>query len=82
MNLRISVKQLCSLVFAFAFTLVPSGFNSSPAYQEKDENQVQLDQFEMMTDSSGWVLSDRQLFWTSDAGQTWTEISPSIPEDA
>src|SRR6185503_19861464 len=82
MNLRISVQQLCNLVFVSAFTLVPSGFNSSPAYQEKDEYQVHLDQFDMMTDSSGWVLSDRQLFWTSDAGQTWTEISPSIPGDA
>src|SRR5688572_12041201 len=35
----------------------------------------------MMTESSGWVLLDQALFWTSDAGQTWTEISPSIPAD-
>ncbi|HZM22219.1 MAG TPA: hypothetical protein VFC02_10765, partial [Anaerolineales bacterium] len=35
-----------------------------------------------MTESSGWVLSDQQLFWTSDAGQSWTEIGPSIPVDA
>ena len=83
MNLRISVKQLCSLIFVCLFHLwFRPGFNSSPAYQVQAENQVHLDQFDMMTESSGWVLFDQQLFWTSDAGQTWTEISPSIPADA
>jgi glycoside hydrolase-like protein len=82
MNLRISVKQLCGLIFVFAFTLVSSGFNSSPAHQAEAENQVHVDQFDMMTESFGWVLLDRHLFQTSDAGQTWNEISPSISSDA
>ena len=82
MNLRISIKRLCSLFFVFSFALVLSGFNSGPALQVQVEKQVHLDQFDRMTESSGWVLIDRQLFWTSDAGQIWTEISPSIPADA
>ncbi|HKY55095.1 MAG TPA: hypothetical protein VJM08_12350, partial [Anaerolineales bacterium] len=46
------------------------------------ENPIDLDQFDLMTGSSGWILLDRKLFWTSDAGQTWTEIGPSFPGDA
>src|SRR5687768_14860104 len=82
MNLYLSIKRLCSLFFVFSFTLVLSGLNSAPALQVQAEKQVHLDQFDMITESSGWVLIDRQLFWTSDAGQTWTEISPSIQTDA
>src|SRR5688572_15289486 len=82
MNLNLSIKRLCSLFFVFSFTLVLSGLNSAPALQVQAEKQVHLDQFDMITESSGWVLIDRQLFWTSDAGQTWTEISPSIQTDA
>jgi len=70
------------LIFVFAFPLVSAGFNPSPSDQTKNEIQVSLDQFDMMTESSGWLLIDRQLFWTLDVGQTWTEISPSIPADA
>jgi hypothetical protein len=69
MNLRMSVKQLCSWIFVLSFTFVSPGFNASLAYQAKNEIQVQLDQFDIMTESSGWVLFDQQLFWTSDAGK-------------
>ncbi|HXQ37821.1 MAG TPA: hypothetical protein VN843_27680, partial [Anaerolineales bacterium] len=82
MKLLLSVKQLRSLIFIVSFTLVTTGFNLSPAYQTLNENQVNLDLFDMMTEASGWVLLGQQLFWTSDAGQTWTEIGPSIPADA
>jgi hypothetical protein len=82
MNSRISIKQLCSLMIAFSYTLVSPGISSSLSVQAESESQVHLDQFDSVTESSGWVLSDRQLFWTSDAGQTWTEIGPSVPADA
>ena len=80
-NLRIPSKQLCSLIFVFAATLVSPAFSSSLAVQAANE-QVRLDQFQMMTESSCWVLLDQELFRTSDAGQTWIEISPSIPAEA
>ena len=82
MNLRISIKHLCSWIFVFSFTLVTPGFNSSLVYQAENEIQVHLEQFDMLTESSGWVLFGQALFWTSDAGRTWTEIGPSIPADA
>ena len=82
MNLRIPIKHLCGWIFVFSFTLVLPGFNSSPAYQAENKLQAHLDQFDMMTELSGWVLFDNGLFWTSNAGQTWTEISPSIPDEA
>ncbi len=44
--------------------------------------QVDLSKFNFLNASSGWILLDQHLFWTSDAGQTWREISPAIPTDA
>ncbi|MBK9927896.1 MAG: PQQ-dependent sugar dehydrogenase [Anaerolineales bacterium] len=43
---------------------------------------LQIDQFELLTPSSGWVLSNEHLFWTLDAAQTWNEIGPAIPLNA
>jgi photosystem II stability/assembly factor-like uncharacterized protein len=82
MILRISLKQLCSLICIFCFALILSGFNSRLSPQAWDETPVDFDKFDMMTESSGWLLLNRQLFWTSDNGQTWTEISPPIPIDS
>ena len=82
MNLRLSIKQLCSIVCIFSFSLVLSGFNSRPVYQVQDESPIIIEQFDMMTESSGWMLLGQQLFWTSDAGQTWANLSPSLPADA
>ena len=75
-------NQLCRLIFILLFMLVLSGNHLVRAYQQGPASQAHLDQFDMLTDSSGWVLIGRKLFWTSDAGHTWTQISPSLPEYA
>ncbi len=82
MNLSLFVKQSYRLIFAFSLILLASGFNSKPGLQVNNNDQVRLEQFDLLTDTSGWVLLDKQLFWTSDAGQTWREIGPALPTDA
>ena len=81
MNSYTFTKKLYYLMLVLPFTILASGFNSSPTLQAQDSNQVRLEQFDLVTDTSGWVLLDKHLFWTSDAGQTWSEIGPSIPTD-
>jgi len=80
MHSRVSVLQVRCLIFIIALTGLASGM--APAQPTQEENGVHLDQFDMLTAMSGWILLDQHLFWTSDAGQTWNEISPSIPSGA
>jgi len=50
--------------------------------QSIDNNRVHVNQFDMLSATSGWVLLGQHLFWTHDAGQTWKETGPFIPTDA
>jgi hypothetical protein len=74
------MKQLIRVVFALSFAAVASGLNSSPF--ARAQAQVNPAQFDLLTASSGWVLLGGHLFSTSDAGQTWKEISPALSSDA
>ena len=80
MHSHVSVLQFRILIFLLSFTTLAFGIVPAQPIQEK--NKVHLDQFNMLTATSGWILLDQHLFWTSDAGQTWNEISPSIPVGA
>jgi hypothetical protein len=80
MPLPILMRQLVRLGFALSFAAITSGWNPSPFAQEQE--QVVLSQFDRLTASSGWILLDRHLFWTSDAGQSWEEMTPSMPANA
>ena len=81
MRLLPLAAQISRIVFALSFVITVSGLNFSPLVQLRDQQQVKLDQFDMLTTNSGWVLIGLHLFWTYDAGQVWNEISPSIPPD-
>jgi photosystem II stability/assembly factor-like uncharacterized protein len=67
---------------AFALVVIVFGQNPLLSVQAEEKHTINLSRFELLTTGSGWVLLDRHLFWTSDAGQTWEEIGPSIPSDA
>ena len=84
MNSRISNKKLyyLLLLLILPFTILASGFMASPSVQVEGGKQPRLEKYDLMAETSGWVLLGGQLFWTSDAGQTWEEISPAIPVDA
>src|SRR5690349_230686 len=73
------VRQLIPIVCALFFVTFSSGL--SPALVVQAQEQASLDQFDLLDDHSGWMLLDRYLFWTSDAGRSWTEITPSISSE-
>ena len=62
--------------------VLAGGVGFIPSVRAQDQTKIDLRQFDLLTESSGWVLLDERLFWTSDAGQTWEEIGPSIPSGA
>jgi photosystem II stability/assembly factor-like uncharacterized protein len=81
MYFRFPVKQLIRAVLALSLASVLSGLSSSPLAQAQELTQTKLDRFDMLTATSGWILLDTHLFWTSDAGQSWEEITPVISSD-
>jgi glucose/arabinose dehydrogenase/photosystem II stability/assembly factor-like uncharacterized protein len=68
--------------FSLILIILIYGTGSIPSAQTRSQYQPRLERFELLTASSGWVLLDKSLFWTSDAGKTWDEIGPSFPVDA
>src|SRR5215207_2820612 len=73
------MKRLVHVIFALAFAVLTSGWNSTlSATQER----MDIRQFDLLTEDSGWILLDGQLFRTSDAGHAWEEITPAIPAGA
>lgn len=82
MNSRISNIRFVTILIVLFIVLSASGFNLPKQTYENNQDQVRLNQFDFLTEDSGWILLDYQLFWTSDSGQTWDEIGPSIPIDA
>ena len=61
--------------------LVVGAFGFIPA-RAQERNDAELRAFDLLTDSSGWILLDQTLWRTSDAGATWQDISPALPADA
>ena len=76
------VAQLSRLVLAFSLAAIVTVRASSLSVQAQELYTVNVSRFGLLTASSGWVLLNGHLLWTSDAGQTWEEIGPSIPSDA
>src|SRR5690242_16789606 len=73
------MKRLVHVIFALSFAALTSGWNStSSAAQERTD----IRRFDLLTEVSGWILLDGHLFRTSDAGQSWEEITPAIPAGA
>ena len=77
-----SVKKIYGFIFTVLFIALIFAKNFIPSAQAQNQNYVNLERFDMLTATAGWVLLGQQIFWTYDAGQTWNEIGPSIPLDA
>lgn len=80
MNLQFARVRLIRIFMLIVVVVSEAGFASIVNAQE--QVKTQLDQFEMVDELSGWVLLESHLFWTSDAGQSWEEIGPSVPSTA
>ena len=79
---RIAAIQRYSLIFTLFFTTFGSSIKVVQTAQKQVQEAVHLDRFDLMNETSGWVLMSQHLFWTSDAGHVWEEIGPSIPAEA
>ncbi len=79
MRFHIPITQLSKVIFALSFTAIVFGISPSSLVGAQDKNPVNMLQFDRLTASSGWLLLDQQLFWTSDKGHNWSEIGPLIP---
>jgi glucose/arabinose dehydrogenase len=75
------LNKISYLLVILPALLLTSGPNRYPIQQNNDEGQTPAIEFDLLTETSGWVLLDSELFWTSDSGQSWNEINPSIPAD-
>ena len=80
MYFRVLLKRICNFILILPVAMFVSGFQ--PAMQNAIENPTPLGRFDLMTPTSGWVILGHQLFWTEDAGETWMDLSPSIPAEA
>jgi photosystem II stability/assembly factor-like uncharacterized protein len=79
MRLCISMMQCYSLILALSFTTFAFAISSAQPAHAQDQKELPFDRFDLLNETSGWVLIDGHLFWTPDMGRTWTEIGPLIP---
>jgi photosystem II stability/assembly factor-like uncharacterized protein len=81
MRFHVSIPATSRVIFALFLSLAIAGPRSL-VVQAQEYRPVNLVQFDLSTENSGWMLLDQRLFRTSDAGQTWQDISPSMPPEA
>ena len=81
MHLRFPVAIVARVGITLALSLVTFAFRALPADQTQETAPVRLEKFDLLTRSSGWILLDKHLFWTSTSGQSWDEIGPDIPAE-
>jgi photosystem II stability/assembly factor-like uncharacterized protein len=74
-----SILKIFKFILIVSISMFSSGIDVRAVSQKENTNQFPLEQFDLLTELSGWILVDRELFWTSDSGQSWDTISPSIP---
>jgi|GEM_PF-2044523 len=80
MRFHVRAAQFGRLILLLA--VIASGIGSMSPVRAQDRDQIDLRQFDLLTASSGWILLDQKVFRTSDAGQTWADISPLLPSGA
>lgn len=82
MRFRLFTTPLLRVILTFVCTAQLFGTSSLSPVQAQGNEQISLEKFDLLTATQGWLLVGQRLFRTSDGGQTWHEISPSIPSDA
>ncbi len=82
MFFRASLLRILNFILIWPVAVFASGFQPVQALPAGSESPARLSRFDLMTATSGWVLLEQHLLWTEDGGQTWVDVSPSIPADA
>lgn len=82
-GLRISAFQLIALIFTIAFLIrYPT---SAPAFAQTDDDnaggKIEIIDFDLINSQTGWMWINDRLFWTSNNGASWQDITPSDIND-
>src|ERR1051325_9410842 len=80
MHFHKPISQWSRVVLALVIAIFTADF--APPVQAQANTQDNLVRFDLLTANFGWILLGQHLFLTSDAGQTWNEISPALPSGA
>lgn len=80
MLLNNSVMGRILLILILALTIL--GVHPTRTVHAQGQGPTSLDLFDLLNETSGWILIEQHLFWTSDAGDSWEEIGPQFPSAA
>jgi photosystem II stability/assembly factor-like uncharacterized protein len=81
-NNSLTRKTLYGIMLLGVF-LSAFGGASTPFVQALSlQSDIQLAGFDALSTTEGWVQLNHSLFWTSDGGQTWTNITPAMSANA
>jgi len=75
-NLR-SKSLILSLILSAVLVFL-SGFQSFNIPIYLSQGTLKLDQFDLVTESDGWIRMGQRIFWTRNAGQAWFELTPPL----
>jgi photosystem II stability/assembly factor-like uncharacterized protein len=79
MRFPVLIEKLTRFIFALALTGSMLGTGLVSPVRAQEQETLKLDKFDLLTVDTGWILIGQHLFWTSDMGQNWEEIGPSVP---
>ncbi len=94
MNRNHSIRKVlhgCLLVGVLFFTLAAGSPPTASTYQELRRTSADavaqgtapaaLQDFDLLSETDGWILTASQLYWTSSNGLDWKNITPALPPD-
>lgn len=67
-----------SPLFSFALVLLAMGHSSRSA-QAQTSVRAHVGRFSLLTEKTGWAATNDRIYGTTDAGETWKDITPSDP---
>ena len=81
MNLH-TFRNKIALILSLPLVVFSLGAGPAPIGQINGTVPIHLQEFDLVSQTSGWILLNERLFWTTDSGRTWDEIGPSVPQAA
>ena len=70
-----AMKQVIAVLVALGFLGGSSLLSASQFHGGR------LETMKLLTADVGWTASESHLFWTTDAGHTWKDITPEVDDD-
>jgi photosystem II stability/assembly factor-like uncharacterized protein len=81
--MKLRIRAITLSLILIPVLILTSGFQGihTPIHQDQDANT--LDQFDLLTETDGWIRMGNRIFWTHTAGQDWVELTlPILSQDS